>query len=419
MTVPDMPSERHLRFATFSMWAMLAVLSAAILTAWLQGSEPWLVGLWETALFALAGGWTGRMVFSPVAARGGWVLLPLAAPVAIGAAQLLRNTTVYRWATFSRVIEWGVYAATAFLAFQICSSGEIQVRLRRAVVYFGFAVAAISVLQFFTSLDKVFWLFKGEYAEPSLGPFVSRDRYAALMELVLPLALFEAFAERRVAVSYTAMAATMVASVIAGASRAGSILVVAESAALFLLMPRSRTFRSPQAIRVAFSFVLLGVVFTAIVGWTNLWERFQDPDPYRYRREMLASGLAMVRERPWSGFGLGTFETVYPAYALFDTGEVVNHAHNDWLEWAVEGGLPMMIALLVVPLAVVRRVVERPWLLGVVSVLIHSAVDFPMQDPAIALWVCALTGAGLSKSITGAADLLIPRAASAFVHDGN
>ena len=46
------------------------------------------------------------------------------------------------------------------------------------------------------------------------------------------------------------------------------------------------------------------------------------------------------------GFGLGTFETVYPHFALFDIGLIVNHAHNDWLEWAAEGGVPLALALL-------------------------------------------------------------------------
>jgi len=46
---------------------------------------------------------------------------------------------------------------------------------------------------------------------------------------------------------------------------------------------------------------------------------------------MLQSTIAMAREKPWTGFGLGNFENVYPAYALFDDGAIVNHAHNDWL----------------------------------------------------------------------------------------
>ncbi len=375
---------------------LTAILFLAILTLWIQ--EPWLPGVFEAAIFALAAVWTARMVFSSVSVQFRLALVPLAAPILIGALQLAAGTTVNRWATWTALLQWGAYLAVAFAALQICSSDRTQVHFRRAILYFGFAVAVVSILQFFTSPEKVFWLFEGEYPEPSLGPFVSRDRYAAFVELLLPLALYEAFAGQRVVVSYTAIAATMLASVIAGASRAGSILVLVESAAVLLLMSRSRGFRTKKAGRVAASFILLAIVFTTVVGWTHLWERFQEPDPYRYRREMLASSITMVRDRPWAGFGLGSFETVYPGYAIFDTGELVNHAHNDWAEWTVEGGLPMLILLLPIPVAVARRALQRPWLIGVLSILIHSMIDFPMQEPALALWAFALLGAGFAEA---------------------
>jgi O-Antigen ligase len=262
---------------------------------------------------------------------------PLAIPALIGAIQLAAGSTVNRWATRNALLGWGACWAAAFVGLQTGSPERVRAGLRRGLLYFGFGVATLSVLQFFTSPEKIFWLFEGEYAEPVLGPFLSRDRYAAFVELVLPLALYEAFAGKAVAVSYTAMAATMVASVIAGASRAGSVLVLAESAVVLLLLSRDRVFRRPRAGRIAAWFAMFALLFTAVVGWTRLWERFQDPEPYRYRREMLMSAVAMIRERPWTGFGLGSFETVYPAYATFDTGAVVNHAHNDWAEWAAEG----------------------------------------------------------------------------------
>jgi O-antigen ligase len=390
------PAERFPRFADGSLIALMAILFLAILTVWMP--EPWIPRIFEAAFFSLAAAWATRIAISPGSSRFSLALALLAAPILIGALQLAMSSTVNRWQTWAALLRWGAYLAAAFGALQVCSSGRIQVRFRRALLYFGFAVAVVSVLQFFTSPEKVFWLFEGEFAEPSLGPFVSRDRYAAFVELLLPLALFEAFAGKQVAVSYTAMAATMLASVIAGASRAGSILVLVESAAVLLLMSRSRVFRSRKAGRVAASYLLLAVVFTAVVGWTHLWDRFKDPDPYRYRREMLASSITMVRARPWTGFGLGTFETVYPAYALFDTGELVNHAHNDWAEWAVEGGLPLLLVLLPVAVVAARMAFQRPWLIGVLSVLIHSAVDFPMQEPVLALWVFALFGAGLAEA---------------------
>jgi O-antigen ligase len=186
----------------------------------------------------------------------------------------------------------------------------------------------------------------------------------------------------------------MVASVIAGASRAGSILVVLESAAVLLLASR-RGIASARRVSGVFASLLVvcTLVFTTVVGWTHLWERFQDPDPYRGRRELLISTVAMARARPGTGFGLGNFENAYPGYAIFDTGDVVDHAHNDWAEWAAEGGLPFLACMLVIATWSALRARQYTWGLGVVTVFLHSLVDYPMQKPALALWVFVLLGA--------------------------
>ena len=48
--------------------------------------------------------------------------------------------------------------------------------------------------------------------------------------------------------------------------------------------------------------------------------RFAEKDAFRYRREMAASSVRMIRDHPWQGWGLGTYASVYPAYATFDLG---------------------------------------------------------------------------------------------------
>ncbi len=109
---------------------------------------------------------------------------------------------------------------------------------------------------------------------------------------------------------------------------------------------------------------------------------------------MPPSSVAMVRERPWTGFGLGTWSTAYPAYALYDDGLFANQAHNDWAQWAVEGGLPLLAAMLAFGAVMAGPAVGSLWGIGVISVLIHCLVDYPMQQrPALAGWFFALAGA--------------------------
>ena len=54
---------------------------------------------------------------------------------------------------------------------------------------------------------------------------------------------------------------------------------------------------------------------------------------------MLKDSLKMVLHRPLLGWGFGTFYVVYPSFRSFYTNLIVNAAHNDFVELAVETGL--------------------------------------------------------------------------------
>jgi O-antigen ligase len=307
--------------------------------------------------------------------------------------QIFTNRTVYRFETWNGVLGWTTNFVLFLLALQILGVPEIRRAFRQALLYFGFAVSVVSVIQFFTSNGKIFWVFSAQYADQALGPFVNRDHYASFIALVLPLAIYKAVTGSKTAAGHAAVAGAMFASVIAGASRAGSILATVEIAVLVwpVVVGEVTDGRRPTAILARIAF--FAAVFTAVVGWEVLWERFGAPDPYRLRREMVHSSVAMVRERPWMGFGLGTWSTAYPAYALFDIGAVATHAHSDWAEWAAEGGIPLLVMLLSVFLWSIRYSIDFPWGVGVIAVFLHSLVDFPLAKPSLAAWVFVLLGA--------------------------
>ena len=112
---------------------------------------------------------------------------------------------------------------------------------------------------------------------------------------------------------------------------------------------------------------------------------------------MAISSVAMLRDRPWMGFGLGTYQSAYPAYTLFDIGLTVNHAHDDWLEWAADGGIPLFLLMAFVALWSARAAWRSPWAVGIVAVFLHSAVDYPLHKPAICAWLFVLLGALAAK----------------------
>ena len=380
--------------------ALRTLLFLFTLTFWSRGL--WTLSLFQAGVFGLAIVWAARMVLRPFCLRGSVLLVPLAGTALWGLLQLASHRTVYRLATGNAVLDWTTCLVLFFLTLQVLAHPGTRRGFLDSLLWFGFAVSVLSVTQYFTSRGKIFWLFPTPYQDV-LGPFVNQDHYSAFIELVLPLGVLEALRRRRNAVLYAGMAGVMFASVIAGASRAGSLLVTLEIAGL-LLLALLRGLVSGRKLALTLAKIALFVAAgTLVVGWEALWKRFQNPDPFKHRREMLSSSLAMARERPWTGSGLGTFETAYPAFALFDVGLVVDHAHNDWAEWAAEGGLPFFLMLFSVAVWSVPHAVRSPWGLGVVAVFLHSLVDYPMQKPVVAAWLFVLLGAMAARSKEDAA----------------
>lgn len=376
------------------------LLVYAILTIWMQ--ESWAWAGFQTGLFAVAAFWTAAALAGHRRLRGSLLFVPLGCVLLWGLGQMAARQTIYRWASWRSLLTWTTWGAAFFLAVQILGDAKVRRAFLRAMAIFGFILSTISTVQMFTSDGRIFWLFPSGYAEFVLGPFTNRNQYAAFVELLLPIALAEALRDKRRWFPWCAMAGGMFASVIASASRAGVVLAGLEITVVLTIAAVRGAVSRRIAAKTVCTFAALAGVFTLVVGWDLLWKRFTDPDPFAGRREMYISSLNMIRDRPWMGFGLGTWPTAYPRYALYDDGTVVNQAHNDWAQWTVEGGIPFLVILLALVIPAIPAAVNSLWGIGVLSVLAHGMVDYPFQQrPALGAWCFVLLGALAARARAG------------------
>jgi O-antigen ligase len=374
-----------------------AILIFGILTMWVPGR--WALSAFQVAICALA---ISRIVthfrdrgrisgLGPVAHPIG---ILLAAAAVWGILQTVAGWSVdvldTQQATLDGIVNLGVF----LLALDETRDAERRRRFLRTFLWFG---AGLAVLAVFTALTSragyAFWFFPVEQDVPTFGPFVYRNQYAAFVEVILPLAIFRAILDRRRAIAYAAIAVLLFASVVVAGSRTGSLLCLAEILLIPAFAYSKRLIPGAAFLRVvAGSFAAIGLA-VGIAGWQAIWTRLQESNPYAVRANLVRSSWAMVRDRPWTGFGLGSWATAYPHYALYDDGHFVNQAHNDWIQWAAEGGLPLFAIMLAIAIFIWRPAARVIWGLGIVAVFVHCLVDYPFQQrPALAAFFFAWIG---------------------------
>lgn len=108
----------------------------------------------------------------------------------------------------------------------------------------------------------------------------------------------------------------------------------------------------------------------------------------------------LIAEAPWSGWGYGSFESVFLQHYMADKAlnpamvqieYNLDHPHNEFLYWAVEGGLAPMLGMVLMGVALLWRlgragIVRGAALLALVTpILLHTQTEYPFYH-AIALW---------------------------------
>lgn len=404
------------------LWAVQAALDARVMTIRWRRIRPWALGAgalfvwlwlqaggltpaaWDHPLWRLAPGSSGAIALAPDEARTQLLFLMSVAGVFWLSAYSARRPEG------SRVLLYGIVIA-------------------------GTAYACYGLVAEWLDGDHVLWFDKTAYRGSVTGPYINRNAFAGYCGLVLitAMALLLTRLQRRHA---RRRAGERGALGIMGRTEAG---LIAASALLFvaLLLTQSRGGVAAALSGVA---VLIGLVFlrprrrrnhTALVaGGTvivllgalvifggGVAERFRVLDERAEGRAAIHSfTLERIAERPLLGAGLGAFPKLFRAHSdsFLDGWQgprriVFYHAHNSYLEFAAEAGVPALLLLLsgfiVLARHLFRAVRQRregaaaplAALAALVTVGVHAMVDFSIQIPANALTFAALLGCGFTR----------------------
>lgn len=397
-----------LAFGAVQVWARIAIVTIVTLLALV-----WLVD---------------ACIRGSLRLRTTWLYLPPAAFLCWGASQLVLDRALDRHAAREEMF-WALGLALAWLlVLNACRQEELR-RLAVFFAVFGFLLAMFAILQGLASPhDTIYWWQQLSQGPTAYGPFVNKNHYAGYMELLAPLpvalALFGGV-RREQCPLFVFMGLVMAVSVALSLSRAGAIVVGLQSAALLSLSARART--GARAVR---RFAAVAALLAVIAGAGAVWlggEQLRDrfstflrlpaETSLAVRLQVNRDALAMIRERPIRGAGLGSFAAAYPRFKSFDDNLVWDHAHNDLLQLAVETGLVGTACVLLFLFGFrrlwqsaidpdetdpFRKAVTAGIVTGCGGLLLHSLMDFHFRIPAIALTFVILYALGLALSARSA-----------------
>ena len=324
-------------------------------------------------------------------------------------------------------------ASVVFVALLFLSRAE---RMRLMWIVLGFALlgAAIGIIQ--ATSGGWLTIFPSGHKGFATGLFVNRNHNAALLLVAMPIAAGLAATQmsRGKPAGFwmvAALSAMILLSlgILGTTSRMGlALLPLSIIASLILLLYRRAGSRAVAA--VVASLALVTVLLAAAGRIDRVLERFSGHEDLR---------LTFWTDVRWAldyyglwGTGFGTFEPVFKSAESLELiiPQTVNHAHNDFLEIALEGGWPalvLLVAFLVVVL-VGRSVAIRPGTRravgqhdnrrsGIAILLVASLVDYPLRMPALscvlALFVALLMPSSESHP-AGSTAVALPASGSAL-----
>ncbi len=245
-------------------------------------------------------------------------------------------------------------------------------RIVRSIAWMGLVVSLVMIVQRAAAGDRLYGVWEPPPHVAPRGPILNRNHFATWMLLALPLAAGYMMArieryrrERRSTLDaivrsidvrqvwLLAAAAVMTLAALMSESRSGAVGLVSAAAAA-LVLGVGRLDWAGRALAAAYLVALLG----AALSWANigiLAARFERTTSERdFRLEIWRETVPVVRDFWLTGAGLGTYSTVMILYQQSQRDVYFNHAHNQYLQLAAEGGLLLTVPFGVALVALVR-----------------------------------------------------------------
>lgn len=335
------------------------------------------------------------------------------------------------------------YIIIFWLSLQLAHNIKNAKTILLAIAASGAAYAIYGIFINSFDIDKVLWLNKVAYTDSVTATFINRNNYAtyAGITLITSLALFidnlfdkgaykasfNAEILRRtftVSLPYLLMVLINLTALLLSNSRAG---IFSSLVGVFAFMLLNSFYGSGKKSRkiITITYLLLVPLFIIVFTAASYkpGERLSQIGSDAGLRGAIYSITAnAIKDTPFLGVGLGGFTDIFKVYRnesipiWMDT--LTDHAHNSYLELALELGIPASL-ILITAFGIIfiqcfkglknRRKNNHIPAIAISSTIListHALFDFSAQIPAIMIAFLVILATGLAQSYSSRKNLI-------------
>jgi len=325
--------------------------------------------------------------------------------------------------SFLSLIQFASYGLLFFLLLQAAHNTERAHRMLITlfvifVIYAAYALFALTQLG-----DPILFIEKWAYQGSATATFVNRNSFATFLSFGMILGTVftstsllpncEDAGHKKnlpVAMLYFLGFLIIFAALVATQSRMGFAAGFVGSLVAFFLV-FSKAPNAKRWIWPALLFGILGTITLFFLYGGALLERIGSVETdLDVRLALYEQVMAMIANRPWTGYGAGSFELAFPLFHQLPVSPDVvwDKAHNTYLTLWVElgiifGSIPILLVFFIgLKTFKIFRSTKIRWVhatisLGVITTAsIHSLVDFSLEIQAVALLFVAFLAIGMA-----------------------
>jgi O-antigen ligase len=188
-------------------------------------------------------------------------------------------------------------------------------------------------------------------------------------------------------------------------------MTVTASLGLLYFKPRQKSY-----ITLFVSMLIIDIlIVSSLFGLKQVQQRLEETSlNHESRDEVIVDALPLLKEYGIAGSGGGTFYTIYPQVQRESIQHFYDHAHNEYLQFALEFGLIGSLSILLIVIFSFRRSLSAmrhrrhplargtafACVMACIGMSLHSSVDFPLQAPANAAYFVVILALGsISRTI--------------------